>query len=166
MNAWKTWMLVVGALVTAAAVFVLTSQAVARWCAGRLVNPHDDLEWLRREFRLGPAELARIRELHAGYLPQCRARCTELAARKTELAAELAAQGTFSPRAEALLREVAALRAECQADMLRHFIAVSRAMPPDQGRRYLAEMQRLTLGFHEQTEQAMTPAGHSGHAHP
>jgi hypothetical protein len=166
MNAWKTWLLVVGALVTAAAVFVLTSQAVARWCTGRLVNPQDDLDWLRREFRLGAEEMARIRDLHAGYLPRCQAWCAQIAAKKTELAAELAAQGALTPRAEALLRDVAALRAQCQADMLRHFVEVSRAMPPEQGRRYLAEMQRLTLGFHEQTERAMTPAGHTGHAHP
>lgn len=166
MNAWKTWLLVVGALMTAAAVFVLTSQAVARWCTGRLVNPQDDLDWLRREFRLGAEEMARMRDLHAGYLSRCQAWCAQIAAKKTELAAELAAQGALTPRAEALLRDVAALRAQCQADMLRHFVEVSRAMPPEQGRRYLAEMQRLTLGFHEQTERAMTPAGHTGHAHP
>src|ERR1039458_7466301 len=45
------------------------------------------------------------------------------------------------------LAEVAALRAKCQANMLEHFYEVSQAMPPEQGRRYLAEMQCLTLGF-------------------
>ena len=39
------------------------------------------------------------------------------------------------------------------------------AAPPEQGRRYLAEMQRLTLGFHEQIEQSMSqsPAHEHGH---
>ncbi len=41
--------------------------------------------------------------------------------------------------------------------MLAHFYEVSQAMPPEQGRRYLAEMQRLTLGFHEQIENTMSP---------
>jgi len=53
------------------------------------------------------------------------------------------------------LTELGELRAQCQAQMLQHFIAVSRAMPPEEGRRYLAEMERLTLGFHEEIEQTM-----------
>jgi len=36
-------------------------------------------------------------------------------------------------------------------------------MPPEQGRRYLAEMERLTVGAHEQTEQTMSE--HTGHMH-
>ena len=40
--------------------------------------------------------------------------------------------------AEEKLVEIASLRARCQADMLRHFDDVSRAMPPAQGARYLA----------------------------
>jgi hypothetical protein len=47
--------------------------------------------------------------------------------------------------------------------MLRHFIAVSQAMPPEQGRRYLAEMKRLTLDHHQQMEQSMS--GDTGHEH-
>jgi hypothetical protein len=36
-------------------------------------------------------------------------------------------------------------------------------MSPEQGRRYLTEMQRLTLGFHEQIEQSMSSS--AGQAH-
>ena len=62
------------------------------------------------------------------------------------------------------LSAIAALRAQCQAQMLRHFVAVSEAMPPEQGRRYLAEIKRLTLGSHEQVEQSMN-TGTPGHEH-
>jgi hypothetical protein len=48
--------------------------------------------------------------------------------------------------------------------MLDHFAAVSRAMPAEQGKRYLAEMQQLTLGAHEQTEHSMS--GDHGHEQP
>ena len=34
-----------------------------------------------------------------------------------------------------------------------------KVMPPEQGKRYLAEMQRLTLGAHEQIEQSMSEIG-------
>jgi hypothetical protein len=48
--------------------------------------------------------------------------------------------------------------------MLQHFIAVSQVMPPEAGRRYLAEMKRLTLGANEPMEQSMSDdTGHEHH---
>jgi hypothetical protein len=70
----------------------------------------------------------------------------------------------MTSEAQEKLAEVAALRAQCQANMLAHFYEVSRAMPAEQGRRYLAEMQRLTLGFHEQIENTMSGTS-SPHVH-
>jgi hypothetical protein len=77
------------------------------------------------------------------------------------------ADGTnVTANAQQKLIELGELRAQCQAQMLQHFIAVSQAMPPEQGRRYLAEMQRLTLGFHEEIEQSMTHAASHEHHQP
>jgi len=159
------WALLCAALL-AVGLFFSSAHLVARWSAERFSNPHDDLEWLRREFGLTQSELARIRQLHEGYLPQCREWCAKIAAAKAELEAELARASDVSPRVAELVRQVAALRAECQIRMLQHFTEVSRAMPPEQGRRYLAEMLRLTLAAHEQTEQAMAPAVPHRHGHP
>ena len=63
------------------------------------------------------------------------------------------------------LGQIAALRAECQSNMLAHFVAVSRAMPPVQGERYLAEMKKFTLGAHEKIEQSMSGDCVHEHAH-
>jgi hypothetical protein len=136
-----------------------------RICARQLAGSGDDLAWLRREFRLSDAEMQRIRQLHEGYLPKCHENCALIAAKKQELQTALDRAQGVTPEAEQKLAEVAALRAQCQANMLGHFYEVSRAMPPEQGRRYLAEMQRLTLGFHEQIESTMSPdpAAHHGH---
>jgi hypothetical protein len=135
-------------------------------CVMRLSNPADDLSWLRQEFGLSDAEMARIRQLHEGYLPRCAEMCTRIASKKAELEATLAGATNVDSSAEQELTELAELRARCQAQMLRHFQEVSRAMPPEQGRRYLAEMQRLTLGFHEQIEQSMSgQAAHDQHQH-
>ena len=57
------------------------------------------------------------------------------------------------------------LRTKCQSEMVTHFEEVSRAMPPEQGQRYLAEMKRLTLGAHEQVEQSMSGTNHDAHGH-
>jgi hypothetical protein len=148
------------------AILWFAAYAVSRHlCVSHFAKSTDDLDWLRQEFRLNQQELDRIRALHDGYLPKCREMCEHIAARKAELKAALGDGLTVSPAAEAKLAEVARLRAECQTQMLRHFAEVARAMPPEQGRRYLAEMQRLTLGFHEQVEQSMSGSAspHGGH---
>jgi len=126
----------------------------------------DDLEWLRVEFKLGPAEMTQIRKLHEGYLPECAEMCRRIAEKQRELDAVLNGNPSTGPLPDATrakLVELGLLRAQCQSQMLEHFAEVSRAMPPEQGRRYLTEMQRLTLGSHEQIEQSMS--NHEGHAH-
>jgi small-conductance mechanosensitive channel len=119
---------------------------------------------LRNEFHLSDADMARVRQLHEGYKPKCAEMCTRIAAKKAEIRAVLTSETGVTAEAQKKLTELGELRAQCQAQMLQHFIAVSQAMPPEQGRRYLAEMKRLTLSFHEEIEQSMSePAGHEHH---
>ena len=114
---------------------------------------------------MNEADLARVRQLHDGYLPKCHNFCERIEAGKRELQTALAS-GTNAPAAiEEKLIAIGTLRAQCQAAMLQHFREVSQVMPPEQGRRYLAEMQRLTLGFHEQIEHTMSPGAPSPHGH-
>jgi hypothetical protein len=134
-------------------------------CTRQIAGGGDDLEWLRREFKLSDTEMQRIRQLHEGYLPKCHENCALIAAKKQELQTALEHARGMTPEAQQKLAEVAALRAQCQANMLGHFYEVSQAMPPEQGRRYLAEMQRLTLGFHEQIENTMSGDTSSHHGH-
>jgi hypothetical protein len=149
----------------AATVLLGLSFLVAQRCGtNRNGAATDELAWLRTEFRLSDAELARIRTLHEGYLPRCAEMCRDIAAKKREVEAVLAA-GTNLVSVETKLMELGGLRARCQAQMLQHFAEVSQAMPPEQGRRYRAEMQRLTLGFHEQIEQSMSHDGEHEHGH-
>jgi hypothetical protein len=155
-----------GFLALGAAVFAGSFYVTRQVCVMRMENPADDLTWLRQEFRLNDAEMAHIRELHQGYMPKCAVMCARIAAKKQELEDTLLGATNVSPAAEQKLAELAALRAQCQAQMLQHFAEVSQAMPAEQGRRYLAEMQRLTLGSHEQIEQSMSDhAGHELHQH-
>jgi hypothetical protein len=134
-----------------------------RWSAARIIRSTDDLDWLRTEFHLGESEMARIRPLHDRYLPECRQFCDRIAAKRGQLTEALKKNEGMTPEVEARLSEIAALRVQCQTAMLRHFFEVSGEMPPDQGRRYLAEMQRLTLGSHEQLERGMS--GEASHGH-
>jgi len=157
--------IILAVVLASAAIVGFSSQIAKRICAQHLVPPGDDLAWLRLEFRLSDADLARVRQLHDGYLPKCRYFCAKIAARKGELQAALAT-GTADPASiERQLTEIGAIRAQCQSAMLQHFRDVSRVMPPEQGRRYLAEMQRLTLGFHEQFERSMSGDSSCPHGH-
>lgn len=107
-------------------------------------SPQPELAWLKQEFNLGDSEFARIAELHMGYLPLCRERCQRIAEQSEVISQRLAAAVEVTPEIEHLLSERAKLRATCQAEMLRHFFKVSRSMPPEQGRRYLAWVHENT----------------------
>jgi heme A synthase len=159
----RSLFILLSALALAAAIFAgayFASQRATMMCCE---NPTDDLSWLKSEFKLSDAEMARIRELHEGYLPKCAEMCRKIAAAKRELAAMVGSSTNLTVEAQAKMNEIAALRAQCQSNMLAHFVAVSQAMPPAQGERYLAEMKRLTLGEHEQVEQSMS--GDTAHEH-
>lgn len=151
------------ALVVGAAMFAGSYLIAQRLRAKHFTNTADDLAWLRQEFRLSDAELAKVRTLHEGYLPKCAEMCRQIAVKKREVEAALANTTNLTAVAEQKLSELGALRAQCQTQMLQHFAEVSQAMPSEQGRRYLAEMQRVTLGTHEQIEQSMSDS--AGHAH-
>ena len=156
-------LILVIALLAGGALFGSSYIMGRRVCEACVARSTDDLDWLRQEFHLSNAEMARVRELHNGYMPKCADMCGQIAAKKQELNDALAGATNISSVAKQKLTELAVLRSQCQAQMLEHFIEVSQAMPAEEGRRYLSEMERLTIGSHEQTEQTMS--AHAGHAH-
>lgn len=148
----------------AATVVLGASELTRRFCVQRAAQTGDDLAWLQEEFSLNAGELQRIRQLHQGYLPQCRDFCERIAQKSTELEASLAKTNVVSAETESRLKELALLRAECQTRMLRHFQEVAAAMPAAQGQRYFTEMQRLTLGKAQPYDHA-GDASASSHGH-
>ena len=157
----RSLVILLGALAAAAAVFAGSYFVSQRACVTTMTRSADDLSWLRDEFHLSDTEMARIRKLHEGYLPQCMKMCALIAAKQAEVQTALAHGTNVTAEAQTKLAELGELRARCQAQMIQHFVTVSQAMPPEQGQRYLAEMKKLTLGSHEQIEQSMSD--HTGH---
>ena len=144
-----------------AGAFLLASRVSSQ----QLSRPTDDLRWLQEEFHLGKTDLERVRKLHDGYLPVCQEYCDRIASENRSLRQLLEQGKGGTEEAADHLTEIARVRAQCQAAMLQHFEEVSSVMPPDQGQRYLAEMRRLTLGFHEHIEESMSGGLGNGHAH-
>jgi hypothetical protein len=159
------WLMLSAALILGAAVFGGSFFVGQRICCRTTASSTDDLDWLRQEFQISDTELAKIRELHEGYLPRCAEMCKQIATKQRELTDALAGATNLNATAQTKLTELHVLRAQCQGQMLEHFMSVSRAMQPAQGRRYLDEMQRLTLGAHDQIEQSMSDAASHAHGH-
>ena len=103
-----------------------------------------ELAWLKVEFQLSDTEFKRISNLHAAYLPQCAEMCRQIDAQNQRLKTLLAATNQMTPEIESAIAESCRLRGQCQRNMLKHFFDVSRTMPPEQGRRYLAWVQERT----------------------
>ena len=110
-------------------------------CRAMMRRPQPELAWLKEEFKLSNAEFARIAQLHDAYLPKCRERCRRIEEQKAKLERLLAQSTNVTAEVQAVLGERAKMRADCEAEMLQHFLEVSRTMPPEQGRRYLAWVQ-------------------------
>ena len=154
-------LLLIAALALASGAFALCFFGGSSLCVWRGAAQTNELAWLQKEFHLGDAEMKRIAVLHGGYKPVCEEMCVRLAAKRRELELALKGSTNVTPDIERKLSEVATLRAECQATMLRHFQEVARSMPAEQGARYLAEMQNVTLGLNGREKQMMgTPANH------
>ena len=161
----RSVVILVAVVLASVALFTGAFLAASRVCSHQLSRPTDDLAWLQEEFRLGEAEMELVRKLHVGYLPVCQEFCDRIDAEKLTLHKLVKEGQGSSGEASESLKEIAALRAQCQAAMLQYFEEVSRVMPMEQGQRYLEEMRRLTLGFHEQIEESMSGGTGDGHAH-
>lgn len=157
----KGGLILLAGLVLGAAAFAGFYYAGTARCRSMLQGPQPELAWLKREFGLSDAEFTRITALHEAYLPQCAARCQVIEEQNAKLRELLARSPSMTPEIERLLTERATTRAQCEAEMLKHFQEVSRAMPPEQGRRYLAWVQEQTV-LHPQAME-MRHQTNSGH---
>src|SRR5512140_2484600 len=108
-------------------------------------DPQPELAWLKREFKLTDAEFARIAQLHAAYLPHRAERCRRIEEQHQKLRELFSNATNMSPEIQGIIAQRATMRAECEAEMMKHFIQVSRTMPPDQGRRYIAWVEDQTF---------------------
>ncbi|HEY5910681.1 MAG TPA: periplasmic heavy metal sensor, partial [Verrucomicrobiae bacterium] len=106
-------------------------------CRHMMHEPQPELAWLKSEFGVSEAEFARITALHEAYLPRCAERCQVIEDQNRRLRELLAQNPAVTSEIQSLLTERARTRAQCEAEMLKHFEEVSRAMPAKQGRRYL-----------------------------
>jgi hypothetical protein len=141
----RAWLILMGGLVLAVAgyaclYFVCTASSRS---LEHSLNP--ELTWLKQEFHISDAEFARICRIHESYLSSCAERCRLIDEKNQVLRQLLATNNTVTPEIAQALSEAAQLRADCQKAMLQEFFEISRTMPSEQGRRYLAWVQSQTI---------------------
>jgi len=126
-----------------------------------------ELAWLKTEFNLSDGEFTRIQRLHDAYLPDCAERCRRIEQQNQRLRDLMGGSTNMTSDIRAVLAERARLRGECETEMLKHFLEVSRAMPPEQGRRYLAwiEDQTFLQGWAMERRHKQEQDPHAAHPH-
>jgi len=157
----KAALILVAGLILCTAAFAGFYYLGTASCRAMMNEPQPELAWLKKEFQLGDAEYARITKLHESYLPECAQRCMRIAELNGKLEKLLAQASSVTPEIQNVLAERAQTRAECEAEMLNHFLQVSRMMPPEQGKRYLEWVEQQTF----LSGQGMEARHHSMEAH-
>ena len=139
----RTWLILTLGVALGAVAFGL----IYRHTAGSHDMPgpaRTELAWLKTDFHLSDAEFTAVCQLHESYVPKCAEMCRRIQAKNAEIG-RLVTQGTaMTPDLERALAEAGQWRLECQKAMLEHFYSVSRAMPPEDGKRYLSKMFEAT----------------------
>jgi hypothetical protein len=164
--------LVVGVLLSAVAFAGFYYLGTAS-CRAMMSEPQPQLAWLKTEFKISGAEYNRILKLHDAYLPQCAKRCARIAELNSKLEQLINKASVVTPEIQTVLADRAKMRADCEAEMLNHFLEVSRMMPPEQGQRYLQWVEQQTFlsgqGMEERHRSASTSTLQSdpeaGHHH-
>jgi hypothetical protein len=136
-------------------------------CRDMMREPQPELAWLKKEFKFSDAEFVRISQLHAAYLPECASRCQRIEDQNQKLQQLFSQATNVTPAIQSLLTERAKMRADCEAEMMKHFMEVSRTMSLDQGRRYLAWVEKQTFLHGQAMEERhrTEQGGHPTHQH-
>ena len=145
----RSLVIILGALALAAVLFLGSFAISQRVCRACIAEPPGSLHWLQSEYHLNNDEMAHIQKLHNDYMSQCDSMCRMIASKQQEVETALNNATNVSPVTQQKLDDLAACRAHCQSQMLQYFVNVSRLMPPDEGRRYLADMETNTLGSNQ-----------------
>jgi hypothetical protein len=159
------------------ALLVATLAALSGVVTYRLVRgatpaaPEDDaLTWIRREFAVDGARLARVRTLHEAYAGVCEEHCAAILRSRATLR-RLEADGAGAEVIEAARTEARRLDAVCRGSLEVHVREVAALIGGAHGERYLAAvLPRIARFEHEGPPdlqlKTRLPHAHDGHRAP
>ncbi len=109
------------------------------------VQTEDEMHWLRREFRLGDAQITEVERLDRAYRPVCDAHCQNYMEVRQGLVSMLERSPAWSPDMGRKMEALYRVEMECHRDMLKHAYEVSALMAPEDARRYLAMIESRVM---------------------
>lgn len=101
--------------------------------------------WLCREYRLGPSEEARMRDLHREHGRRCGPYCEAMCGANAHLETLALGSGSVTPELRVAVAETDRIRTETRIAMLDHFYAVAAQLPPEKRREYLMKVLPLVI---------------------
>lgn len=124
---------------------------------------HDDLAWIRMEFKLTPSQLRQIEAVHGAYQSVCQRHCDEIAEARMTLAA---ARGQKRPPDEIAAAEsqLGQLDEACKAGTTAYVREIAGIIGGEEGGRYLAIVLPRVACFDHSA--AATPGMHGAPARP
>jgi hypothetical protein len=141
----KSWLILLAGLVVGLIAYACIYLRATSMQRSIEKSSRPELAWLKMEYHLSDAQFAEVVRLHDAYRPKCAELCRRIDEQNSKVQQLLAATNTVTPEIKGALAQAAQLRAECETAMLQHFYEISRVMPPEQGKRYLAWVQSETL---------------------
>ena len=141
----RSWLILFGGLLLGLATYAGIYHHTTSAQRSMEQSSRPELGWLKNDYRLSDAQFAQVLQLHDAYTPRCVEMCRRIDDQNAKVQKLLAATNAVTPEIKQALADAAQLRVECESAMMQHFYEVSRAMPPDQGKRYLAWVQSETL---------------------
>lgn len=142
----KTRFVSTAALLGAAFALFHVGDDVGRWAA-RLRSSSDEMAWLRREFGADAGQMELLYGMQDSYRRRSEALVQAVESASRRVATALDEAGELTPSIRLDLAELEAARARSHEAALQHCIEVARILGPQQGPRYLREMERVLIGL-------------------
>lgn len=124
---------------------VLVVGGAAYFITRSCLLPSSPSGWLCREYRLGPGEEAKMRDLEREYGRRCGPYCDAMCEANARLETLALGSGSTTPELRAAVAETDRIRTETRIAMLDHFYAVAAQLPPDKRRDYLLRVLPLVI---------------------
>lgn len=119
------------------------------------------LDWMRAEYGLDGARMARIAALHEAHQVVCAAHCAEIL-RVRAREARLETEGASAAEREATRAEARRIDDACRASVEAHLLAVAEVMGGEAGERYLRALRaRVARSGHGHVGEAGPGSGRS-----
>lgn len=128
---------------------------------GDSVRP--ELEWLRQEFQVPPAQFVEVTRLDQEYAPRCAELCDRVRDSHAQLATLAASPATTDAALQAAVEECSQVEADCRNNMLQHLAKVGQQLAPAQRERFLAMMSERLLRSRPLAEMTGTPPAEHAH---